>query len=310
MKKIMSIMMIWAMVLLLPSCQGTAPVLDIEWAQSAKSHERIPVRFALTDADAAQLGQTMPLYRVVPCNGKEGRDAYQTRLLTVFFGDDRQARQEGSFTRFAHYVGDNGKLNLYDNGCYSFFRDGGSRAPVPYTDEEVVEKAAQFLRENGLLPDGFEPGRKLGGEATVSDEGSVMTSRSVGFYHKIDGYDLYGRSDVSVEIDAEGIKRVTGIYSDYAYDRDVECLSYKEVQALDPVDVGQILYNAEELADRPDHITLTGVKVMYYDAPVTQPELTHIQPIYQFSGVIEDARGNAAEYYWTIPALREAYDAT
>ena len=78
-------------------------------------------------------------------------------------------------------------------------------------DEQVVELAEQYLKDNDLLPNGFTVGKSLG---STYDENGKPLMKSVGFYREIGGYEVYGRSDIVAEVDAQGINAIYSIYWD------------------------------------------------------------------------------------------------
>lgn len=114
---------------------------------------------------------------------------------------------------------------------------------------------------------------------------------------------MYGRSDITVEVDAQGIDAIYSIYSDYEFERNIRCLSYNELIDIDPLKEGQIVYDATKLNAEVSKIIIKEFKIMYYDSPINQPELSYIQPVYQFKGVAVDSEGNGTDYYWTISAI-------
>ena len=93
-------------------------------------------------------------------------------------------------------------------------------------DEQVVELAEEYLKNNDLLPNGFTIGKSLGG---TYDENGKPLMKSVCFCREIGGYEVYGRSDITVEVDAQGIDAIYSIYSDYEFERNIRCLSYNEL---------------------------------------------------------------------------------
>lgn len=264
------------------------------------SDEDISIQFDLSDEDAQLLGQELPLYKIVPRRDPEDTDYYDGCLFKLFAGSVQETVEKEHYT--IYYCNDGDQLEIYENGSFVYRRGNYSNDILELSDDAVVQMAKEYLEQNGLLPDGFVAGETLGG--TRNADGTFVM-KSVGFFRKIDGYAMYGRSDITVEIRADGISAVTSVYNDYAFDRNVSCLSYEDVQTLDPLEYGQVVYDGNGLSGRPDHIVLNDFEIMYYDSPVNQPDLSHIQPVYQFKGEIFDKSGNSTDYYWTVPAMRQ-----
>lgn len=286
--------------LLLSACSGNR-VVEIEFPQMVTmSYEDIPLQFDLSDEDIQLLGQELPLYKIVPRRNQDNAASYDSNLLDMFAGNIQETVE---YERYTSYRYDNGDcLDIYENGSYSYRRGNYSDDILELSDDAVVQMAKEYLEQNGLLPDGFVAGETSGG--TQNGDGTFLM-KSVGFFQEIDGYRMDGRADVTVEVRADGISAVTSIYNDYAFDRNVPCLSYEDVQTLDPLEYGQIYYNYDKLSGAAERVVFREVEIKYYDSPVNQPELSHIQPVYQFKGEMFDTSGNSTEYYWTIPAMRQ-----
>ena len=285
-----------ASMLILVSCQSkprqiTFPQITIEL------NEGVTIQFQLSEDKQALLGQKLPLYKVVPLRNRKNAADYDDKLIKLFIGDIKKEVKQG---RYTEYVGGSGdRLDIYKNGCYYYRKSDYDNLPLNMTDEEVLKLAHEFLSDNALLPEGFEAANIVGWR-TLND---TITTKSAGFFQEIGGYDMWGRSDIEVEVGTGGIGAVVGIYSDYDFLRNVACMSYEKVQKLDPRKNGQIVYEIDKVPGEIKSIILDDVKIMYYDSPMNQPKLKHIQPIYQFSGTITDIEGNKADYYWTIEAI-------
>ena len=304
MKKIICYCFMMMLIFLTACSQEKLSKEVIQFPQMAsRIHGSIPVEFSLDDDAVRVLGQDRPVYRIVTRKTEKGTEDgtyYDGCLFKVFANDVEKTTAREGYTRYECRNGD--RLDIYDKGSYVYRRKGDSAQPLSLSDAEAIQQATAYLRTNALLPDGFAASQTLGG--TKTDTGAFLT-KTIGFFRKIDGCDFYGRSDITVEIDALGVRMVSSIYSDYVFDQNVACRSYEEVKKLHPLQQGQIVYDTSKLSGEADHIQLENVTVLYYDSPVNQPELSSIQPVYQFSGKIFDKSGEATDYYWTVAAIKE-----
>lgn len=280
------------------ACQGNTKVRKIKFPKTAQElHDRVPFEFNIGDYKD-MMGKNLPLYKIVRRRTPKNEKYYDGCLFKAFAGSINETIKRDRFTKYVCNDGDS--LEIYDDGNYVFTSKRSSKETIRTSDQEIILLAEEYLKNNALLPDGFKAGKTLGG--TYNADGTPVM-KSVGFYHKINGYEIYGRSDITVEIDAYGICAIYSIYSNYEFEKNVRCLSYEEVLDIDPLQEGQILYDPAKLKGKIDSVIINELKIMYYDSPFNQPELNYIQPIYQFKGTAFDGDGNSTDYYWTISAI-------
>lgn len=303
-----SICAVLLIIFTLSSCNTGKKYGEIKFPKMlAEVHGKVSVEFDLSDDSINLLGQELSVYKVITRKKDiDGKD-YDSYLIATFGGKVTKVEEYDYYKRYC--FSDNNCLEVYDKGSYIYYNNSGSDDAIKMADEEVYNVAQDFLEKNALLSEGFFAGDSLGGNEcyTLLLDGTIRREyimRSVGFFHEIEGYNVYGRSDTTVEVIADGIGSVYSIYSDYVFDSKVSCMSYDDIMQLDISEEGQITYDTSKLPGVAKRVVFDDVEIMYYDSPVNQPELEYIQPIYQFSGEIEDESGNKTKYYWTIPAIK------
>ena len=270
----------------------------IDFPQIAQEiHGTVPFEFELGN-QKNELGKEIGLYKIKPRRTIKNSEYYDGYLFKLFCGNIIRSTEYKQYTRYT--CGDGDTLEIYNSGSFIFSHNRDCTKVINIPDEQVVELAEEYLKNNDLLPNGFTIGKSLGG---TYDENGKPLIKSVCFCREIGGYEVYGRSDITVEVDAQGIDAIYSIYSDYEFERNIRCLSYNELIDIDPLKEGQIVYDATKLNAEVSKIIIKEFKIMYYDSPINQPELSYIQPVYQFKGVAVDSEGNGTDCYWTISAI-------
>lgn len=261
----------------------------------------------LPEEKKALLGQKLPVYKALPQRTGEN---YDQKILDLFdFVPDEVIKDADSKT---YRIGDFDKsLKIYNNGCfyYRISRSHYDDIPLTMTDEEILTEGEAYLRAKNLLPENFYAGRKFGGTIQGDDTGSYYKVKTMGFFQEIDGYDMWGRSDVSVGFWEGGIAEVSSVYSNYTFDRRITCKSYEQVvkESKEYTKHGMFEYDTEIIKSKVKTVIFNNVEILYYDAPMDKPENTHIQPCYQFSGTAIDQKGNTSPAYWTIQAVPDEF---
>ena len=300
MKKILVCVIILMIISGLCACKKKVSNLPnkIDFPQIAQEiHETVPFEFELGN-QKNELGKEIGLYKIKPRRTIKNSEYYDGYLFKLFCGNIIRSTEYKQYTKYT--CSDSDTLEIYNSGSFIFSHNRDCTEVINIPDEQVVELAEEYLKSNDLLPNGFTVGKSFGG---TYDENGKPLMKSVGFYREIGGYEVYGRSDITVEVDAQGINAIYSIYSDYEFERNIRCLSYNELITIDPLKEGQIVYDATKLNAEVSKIIIKEFKIMYYDSPINQPELSYIQPIYQFKGIAVDSEGNRTDYYWTISAI-------
>lgn len=262
-----------------------------------ESHGEIPFNFELGSKKEI-IGKELSLYKVTPRRDEKNAENYDSFLFEVFeVSIDKSVKNE-HFTKY--FCNDGGTLEIYNSGSFIFSHNRKKQKIVELSDNEIITIAEKFLRDNALLPEGFTVGKVLGG--TYNGKGEPL-KKTVGFYHEIDGCEVYGRSDIIVEVDSLGINSIYSIYSEYEFEQKIKCLTYDEILDISPLKEGQIVYDSTKLTSAGEYVIFEDVEIMYYDSPVNQPKLTYIQPVYKFIGKIYDIDGHSTDYYWIIQAI-------
>lgn len=249
----------------------------------------------------------LPVYKIV----SKKKDAnYVKKLLDLFEMTDYKTGPgvypEGS----TEYTQGSKELTVQENGNFVYLvksnRDDeesviNRRTAVEMSDDEVKEQAQQFLEGTGLLPKEYVVAGKLGYHIS----GGKTVEKEVAFFQNIDGYSVYGRSDISVSYGYEELRSVYCLYSDYELDMVASTKSYN--QAVDMVKSVEAGIDFEGSAiNGQEKIIIDECEIAYYEYAPTGTD-GHIQPIYSFIGKIYDKSGESTEFSSMVPALTDEY---
>lgn len=294
---------ILSMAILLSSCgniPGKLKKPEFPELALALDIDKAELDIQLTDTE---LASELPVYRVT--NVKMSQEKVDTLLSvfgftnpTVAIGQDISNRTQTTYTE-----GDK-ELRVINDGHYVYLdRMKREDIPVSLSDEEVKKQAETFLRDNSLLPEGFSV-RGVGYSTieTDIDPEPQIVEKTVGFFRKIDGYDVYGRSDIMVTYNEYGITEVYSIYNNYELYCVMECKTLEEAQSDILSPDSWISTDAAEFG-QARNIQITECEIIYYDKAHTSSDF--IQPCIAFIGTITDEKGNSARFSSTVPALKE-----
>ncbi len=295
--------------LFLISCSPEYPAISrIQFPEFAGViPDNVEIQLQLDEAEQSLFGGELAVYKIVPRRTGEN---YDQEILDLFgFVPDETLTGDYYNT---YKIGDfDEKLSIYKNGCffYSIASSHYTRTPLTKTDDEILAEGEAYLRSKNLLPDHFYAGSELGGTIMEDSSGSYFATKSMGFFQRIGEYEILGRSEVFVEFWEEGIAGVGSVYSNYTFDRNIVCKSYKQVveESKDYIKHGMFSYDTDIVNINLESVVFTDVEIVYYDSPMDKPALTHIQPCYRFRGTATDAEGNTGAAYWTISAIPEDY---
>lgn len=307
------IVLVLVIVVLLFSCFITkkkAYIVDsIQFPQmSAQKHDSTTtISFELDSKSKNSLGQELPKYKIISPR-KSDKDYYDGcvfKIIDSFLYSNEiignvssETKKDGEYTRY-YYDKCNSELIIYENGSFAFRMLSPKEEKLTLTDEEVIKIAEDFVKTSGLCPSGFTRGEKLG--QTVINKTDVIM-KSVGFYRNITDCNVYGKSEIIVEVRASGITAFSSVYSEYKDYKTVKCLSYEEIKNIDVFSKGQLSYDVSKLVNKANSIVFKEVETAYYDSPINQPNLGYIKPIYRFKGLISDGIGNSTECVWSVEA--------
>lgn len=266
------------------------------------------ISFDLNSKSKDLLGQTLPKYKIISSR-KDDKDYYDGcvfKTVDSFLyskgllssSTSSVTKKYGEYTRY-YYDKLNSELIIYENGSFTFRMLSPKEEKLTLTDEEVIEIAEDFVKTSAAIPSGFTRGDKLG--QTVINKTDVIM-KSVGFYRNINDCNVYGKSEIIVEVRSSGITAFSVIYSEYKDYKTVKCLSYEEIKNIDVFEKGQLSYDTSKLINNANSIVFKEVETAYYDSPINQPNLGYIKPIYRFKGLISDELGNSTECVWTVEA--------
>lgn len=271
--------------------------------------DNLVMQLQIPDEKKALLGQALPVYKIVPRRTDEN---YDQEILDLFDFIPDEIDKEDDCTTYK--IGNFDKcLTIYQNGCFFYRIDFSnySEIPLTMTDDEILSEGEAYLRSKNLLPENFYVGSQFGGitRGAPNEEGSFYMVKTMGYFQEIDGYAMLGRSDVSIGFWEGGIAQVSSVYSNYTFDRNIVCKSYEQVvsDAKEYAKHGSFTYDMNIIKSEIETIVLNDVEIRYYDSPINQPENTHIQPCYRFSGSATDQEGNVSAAYWTIQAVPEEF---
>lgn len=274
------------------------------------------ISFELDSKNKNLLGQKLPKYKI-KSSRKDDEDYYdgcvfkitdsllyskETNNSASSKGINNSAsfvtKKDDEYTRY-YYDDSNSELIIYKNGSFAFRMLSPKEETLTLTDEEVIKIAEDFVKSSGLVPSDFIRGEKLG-KTVINKTDTIM--KSVGFYRNINDCEVYGKSEIVVEVRASGITAFSSVYSECEDYKTVKCMSYEDVKNINVLEKGQLSYDASKLGNKATNIVFKEVETAYYDSPINQPELGYIKPIYVFKGLISDEYGNSTECAWSVEA--------
>ena len=186
-----------------------------------------------------------------------------------------------------------------------YHRKENTEQEVGQDKQRLTEQATEFLRKHDLLADGFYATGKFGGGSVIKQDISgvpkeIVYSRTVEFQRKINGKEVYGASRIWVSFDSDGMSEVLIQYSPIQKERQMKVVPLDK--AVERVKSFKYTYETE--LKEVESIHLTDVEVAYWDVPF-QENLTHIQPVYVFSGEATGSNKESSSFRYFIPALED-----
>lgn len=186
-----------------------------------------------------------------------------------------------------------------------YHRKENTEQEVGLDKAQLTEQATEFLRKHDLLADGFYATGKFGGGSVIKQDISgvqkeIVYSRTVEFQRKINGKEVYGASRIWVSFDSDGMSEVLIQYSPIKKEMQMKVVPLDK--AVERVHSFKYTYETE--VKEVESIHLTDVEVAYWDVPF-QENLTHIQPVYVFSGEATGSNKESSSFKYFIPALED-----
>lgn len=245
----------------------------------------------------------LPVYRV---SNKKMDQSRINQLLSVFGFTEpiiETGKDPSNRAQTVYREGDK-ELCIIHNGNYVYLdHQRAEDVAVTLSDDEVKRRAEKFLRENGLFPDGFFAGGVGYSTLETLDSDPVIFEKTAGFFRKIDGYDVYGHSDITVTYNARGIAAVYSVFNDYVLDRSLACKTLQEAQTKILSSDSWLNFDGSKVGQGKS-IQITNCEIVYYDDASSANDF--IQPCLSFKGSILDSKGNTTAFSSVVPALKEA----
>lgn len=245
--------------------------------------ERSAIHFNADDAERSDCGITLPIYSVKSRKDK----GYDKRLLSLFGMDDTQISHGSGYVEYSK---DGRRLIIYGKGSFIYSDLRNADAPVSLTDDEIAAGAEDFLRSNGLMPDGFgfsEVCTAVYSDRTSGNESKrYENQRSALFYRELNGYPVIGKSHISVTYSGGEICRVESMYNDCKKDSKFNTISYDQAvkTVLERDNDVSLDYDTYIVAE-PGAVNINEVSIVYYENAFDS-EQTTLQPCYVFSGTV------------------------
>ncbi len=177
------------------------------------------------------------------------------------------------------------RLEIDKYGCFTY----SSSAPdtsfeYPFTDEQTLKMAKEFLKRYNLLDDSFTV-YSISGTMLKDAHSEKIVARKVEFLQKLDDKDVHGNNRMGVEFNGNG--EVTDAYyyvRKYEKKRAVDLISVEE--ALQRIDQNKALIDMD-LTILSSKLTFEKVSIAYWTNNLTYDH-TVVQPIYIFEGTSQN----------------------
>ncbi len=255
---------------------------------------------------------------VIECKNSESlqrsvdRDIAKTPVYIYFDPEERmgeiiklfgfEGEEYSPFMETERYYQSEGKsLRVDAYGCFTFDLDKKSnRLEMPYTPQECLTIAKNYLREKSLLPENVASEWSVDEISGTVNNVNTVYEYGVNIYKgKISGRNVTGNSRITVFVNGDGnVRQITYNWREYRSKERAELISVAE--ALEKV------YNREarfEVNNPSAKLSIKKVEVYYYEQARSQENLA-IQPIYVFSGISTTTQGEKEDFAVIVQANR------
>ncbi len=228
---------------------------------------------------------------------KDMKSTEISTLLHIFgFSHPHESKEDG----VAVYREDNKELRVEHSGRYSYINSSYSgNEQISKSDEDIKKDAEKLLRDHNLIPMGFYCSKDI--KTAVSSDG-VVYEKTVTFLRSIVGYEVVGKSEISVTYNQAGIARVICSYNTHTYYTSLPCKTTDQLKEQLLSDEAMVSFDKTKLTDTAS-IKIDKNSVVYYEND--EDSLKYIMPCIKFAGTISDSNGASTEFTSIIPLPTE-----
>lgn len=188
-------------------------------------------------------------------------------------------------------------LEIDKYGCFLYSTNAADTwFEFPFNDEQTIQLAEDFLSEYALLDDSFAY-YSIDNTVILSAESKKIVAREVNFFQQLDGRDVFGNQQISVEINGNGeVTRVNYSVRNYQSKHTAELISIEAaLQNLDPT---KAYVNVQSLSEE---LIFEDVVIAYWAQNLNYDHVV-LQPVYTFSGTSISAYGETETFDITVQA--------
>ena len=188
-------------------------------------------------------------------------------------------------------------LDIDKYGCFFYRSDAvDTWFPYPFTDEQTIKIAKDFLTRYGLWDDSFAT-FSIDNTVNQTAEGKTVVARTVHFYQKIEGKDVSGNQRIGIQINGNGeITFVNYNVRKYQSKQEARLLSVEE--AIQKIGPGKAYINVKSSAKE---LIFESVQITYWAENLDYEHIA-LQPIYVFMGTSINELGENEEFSIAVQA--------
>lgn len=206
-------------------------------------------------------------------------DSDKEKLCDIFEVDIKKAKEDDVHTVIEE---NNKRLSIYDKGNYEYSNGKNSESKVQFDDAKAVNIAESYLREKGLLPNGFEYAGIGIGELVIGKK-SIVNEKTVFFNRFIDGKEVEGDACIMVTLIGDG--EITKVISSYNDEIKKETVDERNIISVEDAlkDIVN-LKNFLDIDEEADELEINNVSIRYWEESSPYEDKAYVQPVYEVTG--------------------------
>lgn len=297
MKRFAAILIALMLSLSLCACSGSGAIARIEFSATGYAASARHITYDLSALQGreeeldAKLGQPATLRNVsADIDSEKLLEAFGMTGATVEKRKDPNGREYTKGTR---------SLVLYDSGILSY-----SDSSLYEKESTISGEEAAALIENVAGQAGLDLS-----DLTLADTYQTEYGWSLTYGRTINGMKVVGRTGLTAEIKGDGISGFRFLSTPYGKEMDIELIGVSAAMAELLTEKSSQSFGRETNTEVSaiETVKVTDVSLVYWDSAYTQTKMnqTHIQPVYCFTGICTDRKGNQTDFTGYVRALSD-----
>ncbi len=279
--RIISAMIISALLFTTVSCNGTGAIARVEFSGTTATQEQRKIEYDFTSL----LNQTETLDAELgtpPMLNNTNKKYDGSTLLSAFgMGNVKREKMENTAVKAYRYVDGQKRLITHEDGFISFYNTALYGVKPTLSDDEYIKIAEDVIEKLGLDMS----------ELSAAEMTDANGARLLSYNRTINGIKVVGNTGLHFYFEGNGLS----IFKQ-------QCSTYSGETPFEPIGVASALdkllteesaqsFGREETTSRIKTVEVTSVQLVYWDSFKSQVFQTHIQPVYLFHGIATDLDG-------------------